>query len=252
MNSESENTIIHQISSFTNSVRVDQIINLNNPNINVNYKDITTVQFHFSFTYRTKLTTGYGHVSQEEDGHYYTYDQTITAVDYSPTLQVLSPPLALHQVRSLEGSYKALSPILSSIGVESESALTDVAEKVTEFCNRFINVSPMIVCAVVEMEKEVEQWECESCSSMGGKDEFFWLDNMGIVDLHLDAYRVGEDDEKLGENCSVCLDEFEAGTKGARMPDCLHLFHVDCIANWLRKNPSCPVCRSQLYPTSPL
>ncbi|OMO81071.1 Zinc finger, RING-type [Corchorus capsularis] len=52
---------------------------------------------------------------------------------------------------------------------------------------------------------------------------------------------------KIEENlqCSVCLDDFEAGTEAKEMP-CKHKFHNGCILPWLELHSSCPVCRYQL------
>ncbi|XP_030483782.2 uncharacterized protein LOC115700355 [Cannabis sativa] len=255
--------VIHKISSYSNSITVEKIINLNNPNNIKNYhnqEEEPIIQFQFKITYHTKLTTGYGHVSNIDDN--YTIDGTIADVRYSPTSEaIFSRPLGIEEIHCFEATYNTLSPVLLRVGVRDHSAKSDVSQNITKFCERFIinnnNNSRLIVCVLVEMEREIEQWECVSCSmelaNIGAnhdEDESYWMaDSMGIVDLHLEAYKVGEDDEKLGESCSVCLEEFEVGTKGAKMPNCLHLFHVNCIGNWLRRNQSCPICRSQLYPT---
>ncbi|CAB4312578.1 unnamed protein product [Prunus armeniaca] len=45
--------------------------------------------------------------------------------------------------------------------------------------------------------------------------------------------------------CSVCLDDFEAGVEAKEMP-CKHKFHSGCILPWLELHSSCPVCRFQL------
>ncbi|KAJ8753293.1 hypothetical protein K2173_019692 [Erythroxylum novogranatense] len=46
-------------------------------------------------------------------------------------------------------------------------------------------------------------------------------------------------------NCSVCLEDVEAGTQAIRMP-CSHVYHEDCIVKWLRTSHFCPLCRYQL------
>ncbi|OLL27031.1 Mitochondria fission 1 protein [Neolecta irregularis DAH-3] len=45
--------------------------------------------------------------------------------------------------------------------------------------------------------------------------------------------------------CSVCRDEFEVGNVYAKLP-CKHLFHTECITQWLKINGICPLCRKSV------
>ncbi|KAH7570136.1 hypothetical protein JRO89_XS05G0051500 [Xanthoceras sorbifolium] len=47
------------------------------------------------------------------------------------------------------------------------------------------------------------------------------------------------------ENCSICLEEVEVGSYGTSMP-CSHVFHGDCIVEWLKQSHYCPVCRYEM------
>ncbi|QCD95619.1 E3 ubiquitin-protein ligase [Vigna unguiculata] len=49
-------------------------------------------------------------------------------------------------------------------------------------------------------------------------------------------------EEKGSERCSICFEDFDVGV---RMP-CLHMFHKNCISEWLQRGNSCPLCRFQL------
>ncbi|KAG2675691.1 hypothetical protein I3760_12G016900 [Carya illinoinensis] len=49
-------------------------------------------------------------------------------------------------------------------------------------------------------------------------------------------------EEGRGENCMVCLADYEDGVEVTRMP-CSHLFHGDCIVKWLLSSHLCPLCR---------
>eukprot|EP00850_Spirogloea_muscicola_P021276 SM000243S08577 [mRNA] locus=s243:172804:175025:+ [translate_table: standard] len=45
--------------------------------------------------------------------------------------------------------------------------------------------------------------------------------------------------------CSICREALEVGAR-ARMLPCRHLYHGECIALWLRRANTCPVCRHEL------
>ncbi|KAK2983731.1 hypothetical protein RJ640_024084 [Escallonia rubra] len=46
--------------------------------------------------------------------------------------------------------------------------------------------------------------------------------------------------------CVVCLGELEGGNMVRLLPNCMHVFHVPCIDEWLMAHTSCPVCRSPI------
>lgn len=45
--------------------------------------------------------------------------------------------------------------------------------------------------------------------------------------------------------CPICLNEMAVGEE-ARSLKCQHLFHKDCVDEWLRVNASCPTCRKKI------
>ncbi|CAH9117172.1 unnamed protein product [Cuscuta europaea] len=47
-----------------------------------------------------------------------------------------------------------------------------------------------------------------------------------------------------GEACSICLDDFRGGSAIISLSPCSHKFHKGCIAKWLRRRRTCPMCRT--------
>jgi hypothetical protein len=43
--------------------------------------------------------------------------------------------------------------------------------------------------------------------------------------------------------CSICLDDFNS-EKEVIFLDCKHIYHMECIIEWINKDASCPLCRS--------
>ncbi|XP_074347248.1 putative E3 ubiquitin-protein ligase RHA4A [Apium graveolens] len=46
--------------------------------------------------------------------------------------------------------------------------------------------------------------------------------------------------------CCVCLGEFEMKEELKQLPSCKHIFHSNCICNWLSSSTTCPLCRCSL------
>ncbi|CAA0817408.1 RING-H2 finger protein ATL16 [Striga hermonthica] len=46
--------------------------------------------------------------------------------------------------------------------------------------------------------------------------------------------------------CAVCLNEFQEEEKLRVIPNCAHIFHIDCIDVWLQNNANCPLCRTSV------
>lgn len=51
--------------------------------------------------------------------------------------------------------------------------------------------------------------------------------------------------ETDGEECAICLEEWEVGGTAKQMP-CKHRFHGECIEKWLNIHGSCPICRHKM------
>ncbi|CAK91243.1 unnamed protein product (macronuclear) [Paramecium tetraurelia] len=47
------------------------------------------------------------------------------------------------------------------------------------------------------------------------------------------------------DECLICLDKIKEQDQ-VRLTYCTHIFHVQCLDNWLEKNRICPACRSEL------
>ena len=61
-------------------------------------------------------------------------------------------------------------------------------------------------------------------------------------------YSTEEDAASLPEReCPICRDDFAVGNKVIKMPcSHSHVFHKSCVAEWLERDDSCPMCRSAL------
>ncbi|CAB1100886.1 unnamed protein product [Ectocarpus sp. CCAP 1310/34] len=51
--------------------------------------------------------------------------------------------------------------------------------------------------------------------------------------------------EETNRSCSVCLEDHELGETVVKLP-CAHIFHRECVWEWLELHCTCPVCRFEL------
>jgi len=45
--------------------------------------------------------------------------------------------------------------------------------------------------------------------------------------------------------CSICLVDYKETDMIRLLPDCAHLFHLNCVDPWMRLHPTCPICRNK-------
>ncbi|KAK9467700.1 hypothetical protein V1512DRAFT_252051 [Lipomyces arxii] len=61
----------------------------------------------------------------------------------------------------------------------------------------------------------------------------------------LPAQQITPDLLEHSSECAICKDQYELGQEVLILP-CQHMFHPDCIKNWLRISGSCPNCRHHI------
>ena len=77
--------------------------------------------------------------------------------------------------------------------------------------------------------------------------ESFYSFNAGLEDEIINNYPISkiQDINKLSEDkkkCIICLEDFKNNDDTIILP-CIHIFHEECIKNWMKKNDSCPICK---------
>lgn len=79
------------------------------------------------------------------------------------------------------------------------------------------------------------------------------LDEAALVNypkfMYSQAKLVKGDDPVIASGCSICLADYKDSDMLRLLPECGHLFHLDCIDPWLKLHPTCPICRSSPLPT---
>ncbi len=52
-------------------------------------------------------------------------------------------------------------------------------------------------------------------------------------------------EDPLFPECSICLEEYRSDDRVAVLP-CNHVFHLNCVRDWVGMHNNCPLCRREL------
>ncbi|KAL2464391.1 E3 ubiquitin-protein ligase [Forsythia ovata] len=47
-------------------------------------------------------------------------------------------------------------------------------------------------------------------------------------------------------DCAICLESFVEGDECKSLPTCQHIFHANCVDQWLGRKLNCPTCRTRV------
>lgn len=165
--------------------------------------------------------------------------------------------------RQVLASYDAtasyFSHLLSSYGVspgderDITRQVTELARSMSLFTFRPISIFVNEINAV-DASGRPDLWE--EVGALAEEEDDEGIDDNGMLagDLqaipNLPAPRSAIDRLEIVEvegsgNCSICLEELPMGLQVTRMP-CSHVFHSDCIVEWLKRSGLCPLCRFRM------
>ena len=87
------------------------------------------------------------------------------------------------------------------------------------------------------------------CGLMLGIVEVF-MKLLGVPDESevLDSESRHQKQSDVGGTCSICLIDYELGGPKVSELNCAnsHVFHTECVKQWLEKNSKCPLCREDV------
>ncbi|KAF0689364.1 Aste57867_19190 [Aphanomyces stellatus] len=56
----------------------------------------------------------------------------------------------------------------------------------------------------------------------------------------------GNEDEATDESCAICMDDFDESEGGVIRLSCSHVYHRDCVMDWIMEKKACPICRANV------
>jgi hypothetical protein len=150
-------------------------------------------------------------------------DHTYEDIYYSLGVYLLS------QTEEVEEKMNTVRTILYNLQRADEA----VAQRVLQIMNVLIPAAAQ-ADAVGDAVSQQELQQMQDFKRIVPEEELAKLQVVAFSDLQTDE-----------KNCSICLDEFLAESQLYAIP-CKHLFHKECLADWVAENYKCPVCRGEI------
>ncbi|RVW35586.1 Polynucleotide 5'-hydroxyl-kinase NOL9 [Vitis vinifera] len=164
-------------------------------------------------------------------------------------------------LRSQSLAFEHVSLLLFLMGIPSilhASFVQEIRSGAVLLANETTNIGRRIIPMVVDIdlwymgeeEEEEEEDEDESNEIMA---EVMRSSLNDVTDLSVPATRasiealekIKFEDVNSTDKCIICLEEFATELEVSRMP-CSHVYHKDCIIEWLERSHMCPLCRFKM------
>ncbi|CAH2077010.1 unnamed protein product [Thlaspi arvense] len=98
--------------------------------------------------------------------------------------------------------------------------------------------------------EEARNWDTDGPSPVIIDHPIWHIRTIGLNPMVISSIKVCKYSKKdgvvEGNDCSVCLSEFEEEETLRLLPKCRHAFHLSCIDTWLRSHTNCPLCRAPI------
>ena len=66
-------------------------------------------------------------------------------------------------------------------------------------------------------------------------------EEIGVLERRVVEYERDADDA-----CSICFEVMVRKEKVLTLPECGHVFHSECLFEWVRRKAVCPYCRNNI------
>ena len=158
-----------------------------------------------------------------------------------------------------EQTIKSLELILNEMKTNEKSNKSLINNDSINNINNYINDDSLFEEQLEEdfginaVEQQIMDDICPNPDAMTYEQLLQLEDNMGNVNKGLSAQQI----EKIpiikfrkyksngNSQCIICMEEFEKREKINLLP-CQHIFHINCIKQWLLKQKTCPFCKKEI------
>ncbi|KAK8567284.1 hypothetical protein V6N13_105258 [Hibiscus sabdariffa] len=183
-----------------------------------------TIEFRLWYLYHDCLADSYHSANRLLPPQIFTLDFN-TLNNESRLAQALHPFFCALQINTATDNYRRLIHDLSQGGLRMSQWAFNQG-----FYSNVLPLISQIDASIVE----------HSSNYWFYSDEYAMIPaTESSINLMLNKVRVE------AEDCCICLEELKVESDAAQMP-CAHVFHADCIKEWLYTSHYCPICRFEM------
>ncbi|KAI3927704.1 hypothetical protein MKW92_031410 [Papaver armeniacum] len=117
--------------------------------------------------------------------------------------------------------------------------MADLRETIDHISRSFDNLRRLIRGGMEDVSRTTRAFEeLVSRTTRAFEESDSTFNSLDYIRSHMKKIIVLDE----GEVCSVCLQDMIVGDH-AILLKCSHIFHQNCMLEWAKRKPSCPLCR---------
>lgn len=95
-------------------------------------------------------------------------------------------------------------------------------------------------------EREAEAFEQEILeATLQRSIDEYKMEKKNNIQIQHNITKKYEETDKKFDNCSICLNNFN-DTESITITNCEHYFHSECLEEWGKYKPECPMCKKEI------
>lgn len=161
-------------------------------------------------------------------------------------LNSLTYPLNIPNLLNQESDDEEMSD--DEISDESDQETIDTVEhslpSMSIFQQYLINRIEQEINANRIEEQQLAQALLESREYYDQQESTERKDNV-LININSQKYSSVKIKDKRKEICAICQEKYSCNNQVYWL-DCKHIYHKDCLDEWIKYNPSCPICKKDI------
>ena len=121
---------------------------------------------------------------------------------------------------------------------DKETKLRDIKKKCAEQAKKIEQLKKMVTENILKQNKDNPQQKKEINIKNNINKDNALIDLIETITFHIDTSTFFQ--------CGICMDSFRENEKVKKLT-CDHIFHIECMTQWLQTKKTCPFCDQAIF-----